>query len=667
MTVAALGVFLALLILTRPPFPSFDEWKYFGIGDNIWAGRGPTTVFGGIFLLHGPIWPAVVALPHALFGADMVVWGRLLNAVGGMGIVALAGWFGWRIRPAAGAIAAVAMIAMVYLFDQARTARLDVPAAAFALAYIALGLEAIKRRSVRWGMVAGAVFAVGFLIKEIDMPFAPAPFLAAIVAGRPLRVVGRVGAGALLAGAIGLSWWFAFYALEYGKVYRLDAPGWTLVPLTILVVALVVLGFAGPRLAESGPIRRLTAGDRGGRIDRLGPLVVGVGGTFAWSGLMLLALSRTARLRGESLFSPAQWQDYVTTWFKPVWPFIVLAVIGVVLATVAYLRDREAPTREAIGDLLVASICGLPLVLLVIGVGEPPRNYLAQLALASALAGAGWLWAAERVLAWLPTAVPRSAARTSRLAPAVGPLVLVGALLAGSGVLGVFAILRSAPGSGPAREAAVSTAETWIREHVPHGSTIGFGSFLGYEMALGLDDDFKTVKVRHRQVVSSPTAPEGLIRAGEDPADDWLSIDIAPRNVNEFQGFRAGWLLKDLRRQDVDVWVYSIGEETAAGTVLAAATPDHGFQEIAHWSFPVSGQDRALETYVYQVNLDRLSFDSARLYIAPEALDRLIDLLGRDPAEARPAAQRLLDRVTIIPSGAGDAGLMDRLRILAGG
>ena len=119
-------------------------------------------------------------------------WGRLLNGLSGATIVGLSAWFGWRIRPAAGAFAAIAMVGMLYLHDQSRTARLDVPAAAFALLYVAVGIEALRRNSVRWAIAAGAVFALGFLIKEIDLPFLPIPFFVSVLWGLSWVVIGRI-------------------------------------------------------------------------------------------------------------------------------------------------------------------------------------------------------------------------------------------------------------------------------------------------------------------------------------------------------------------------------------------------------------------------------------------------------------------------------------------
>ena len=213
-TIGAVVVFLLFALLAPSGFPSFDEWKYFGIGYNIWAGRGLTTVFGGEFLLHGPIWSAVVTLPHVLFGTNSAAWGRILNGLSGAAIVALSAWFGWRIRPAAGALAAIAMVGILYLHDQSRTARLDVPAAAFALLYVAVGIEALRRNSVRWAIAAGAVFALGFLIKEIDLPFIPIPFFVSVLWGLSWVVIGRISA-----------WTVADRRARRGAVVRAATPG----------------------------------------------------------------------------------------------------------------------------------------------------------------------------------------------------------------------------------------------------------------------------------------------------------------------------------------------------------------------------------------------------------------------------------------------------------
>ena len=712
--VAATAVFVALLVVTPAFYPTFDEWKYFGIGYNFWGGHGITTVFGGEFLLHGPIWSIVVTAPNVFFGWDTPTWGHLLDGICGTAIVVLGAWFGWRIRPAAGALAAIGLVGALYLHDQTRTARLDVPAAAFALLFVALGFEAFRRGSIRWAIGAGVVFAIGFLIKEIDLPFAPVPFLAAVAWNRPWVSLGRVLGWMLLVSAVGISWWFVLFARDTGRFYRLDTPAWTLIPVAIGVAIVVVVGIGAPRLAATERARRLAASPRAPTLERRARLIVALGGTLAWSGLQLLAYSKTARLKGEFILSPRELALYAREWLLPYWALVAIAGIGLLLAVVAWFAYRDSDRRSPMTDLFITAICGLPLVLLVVGVGEPPRNYIAQAALAAGLVAAGLLWGLEEFLAarrsWFTVAggiaggaaagvalefvlhrrplifgallgaiaglgvafVPLIASRRRPIRWREAPTLALAAVLAiglvgSAATLGVHATTTKSGITAGARADAIRTADDWIRANVAPGTTIAFGSFLGYEMGLSLVDRYTVVSLRHRQAVSSPTAPEGMLRVGETPADDWVSVDIAPRNVNEFQAFRADWLTSTIRKRNITMWVYSVGEETSAPTVLAAATPANGFDQLAHWTFPVQGRDRPLETYVFAVNPAAVTFDPNMLFISPEALDRLIELLGRNPAAARGAATTLEQRVRIIPSSPSDTDLLARLHRLATG
>ena len=368
-TMAAIGLFVAFLALMPAPFPSFDEWKYFGIGYNLWAGRGLTTVFGSDFLLHGPIWSAIVTLPHVLFGVDSAAWGRLLNGLAGATIVSLAAWFGWRIRPSVGAFAAVLMVAIVYLHDQSRTARLDVPAATFALLYVALAFESIRRDSTRWAIAAGLAFAIGFLIKEIDLPFAPIPFLAATLWRVPWVRLVRVTAWSLLVASVGVSWWFVLYGLQNGRFYRLESPAWTLIPVAFLIGLLVVAGLALPRLSRSSAADRFAASAWGLRLDRGARLAVAWGGACVWAAAQLIAYSRTTRLKGGPLLSARQLDLYADQWIKPFWVAALVAAVGIALVPFALAACRSRIERSAVLDLIVAGVCGAPLVILVIGVG----------------------------------------------------------------------------------------------------------------------------------------------------------------------------------------------------------------------------------------------------------------------------------------------------------
>ena len=719
---ASLAVFAVLLIGAGGFYPSFDEQKYLGVGYNIWAGRGMTTVFGSTFDSHAPLWSIVLTAPTAWFGADALAWGRALDGLSGLGIVAVAAALAWRYRPAAGAVAAVAMVAFLYLHDQTRTARLDVPASVLALLFVLVGLGAVRRGSNRWAIAAGAVFAVGFVVKEIDLPFAPVPILAGIIWGRPWRILFRLGAWMLAAAAIGTGWWFVLYASLEHEVYRAGTPAWTLVPLGIGVVVAVGLGLASERLAERPAIRRMEARVRQRLPDVAlvhGRAIVGWLATVAWAVILLVVFLKTARLSGTSGLAPSQLVLYARAWFTTLRVLILFCAIGGGLALVAAIATRRTERWRPIADLVIASICGAPLILLVIAVGEPPRNYLAQIAIAAALAAIGSVWAVDRLLhvrrprltvpagavlglgaaitllelvvgsvslvsrtsiavglAGLAAgafvgAVPELASRRPRIRGAslrLATAVVLGAvgLVAASGALASHALTARPNATGPARDAAVSTVSAWLRANVPPDQTVAFGSFLGYDMALGLEGRNRTVQVRHRLSVASISAPEAMLRTGEPPADDWIAIDIAPRNVSQFQAYRAAWLTQQLPAQHVAFWVYSIGISTSAPSILPALTPDHGFDQLAHWTFPVGGTAPPLETYVFAVHTDRLSFDTSKLYIAPDALARLVTLFETNPSAAAPTARRLLDRIVIVPDDPTAGGSLARLRAIAG-
>ena len=130
---------------------TFDEAKYLGIGFSMVEGQGPQIVFGGYFLLHAPVWPTVVVAPAVVLGIDPLGVGRVINALAGLVLIALALPSAGAIRPTGGAFAAIALLATTYIHDLARTARLDVPSATLAVAYLALGLVAVRRGSVRLG------------------------------------------------------------------------------------------------------------------------------------------------------------------------------------------------------------------------------------------------------------------------------------------------------------------------------------------------------------------------------------------------------------------------------------------------------------------------------------------------------------------------------------
>jgi len=739
---AAVVVFGVLLVIVPALFQTFDEAKYVGIGFNVLAGKGVVSVYGP-FLAHSPLWAVVLAAADNVAGIDPFAWGHLLNALGGIGLILLTAWFGWRYRPAAGALAATAMLGFTYLHDLTRTARLDVPAAALALLYLAVGLAAVRRGSVRWGLLAGAVFAVAFLVKETVLPFAPVPFLAGLIAGRRLPALARVGGAMLLVVLAGTAWWFVVFASYSHTIYRLGVSDAYLGPLAVLLLGIGVVGLGAERIAASTRARAVAVAfeGRAPAVSRSWRRPVAWTLAVAWLVALTVSFAQNQGVRGLNLFSLAQYRQYVARWLSPINLAAVAYATGAMVIAWAWLRRGLGDAGDAVGDLALALLTSTPLVLLVVALGEPPRNVFAQVGLVFALASIGWAWLAGRLagsdptrprlgfakgawVAWLAAGAFGGAIAgygfvridhviSARYAVVIGAVIgSVGSLLLGwlvnrrqgrtvravadrpganersprrqaglviglvvpfiiaSAVLSVHALGYRATASGAARAAAIQTTTDWIKANVPRGSKIAFGSFLGYEMNLPLLGRYQVVQVAQAVARFTPSAPLGIGMRGRPPADDWLSVDIAPRTVAEFQAFQASRMTTALR-DGVDYWVYTTGGTTSAPTIVAALTPDHGFDLLADWSFPIvetpgTQRQASIHSYVFRVDRNRLTFDLSRIYVAPDAAERLIGLLEQDPVAALPIAARLLDRIEITPAGSGDAALLARLRRLAG-
>lgn len=656
--VASIAVFGALLLLVPAFVLSFDEAKYIGIGYNLADGLGPRTPFGDYFLPHAPVWSAVLAFPDAWFGLDPLDVGHALNGVAGMVLIALTAWLGWRIRPAVGGFAAIGLLGVTYLHDLTRTARLDVPAAALALGYLALGLVAVRRGGARWGIAAGAMFALAFLVKEIAMPLAAVPFLAAILWGTPWRQIAGTAGWTLITALIGLSWWFILVADLSGVVYRLGTPAWTLVPIgAAVVLAALLLIIAGrswtsARLEWVGERLRVRAGGWGRR-------VVALVLTVAWCAAQAWLFAGTLEVRGTDVIDPAQLARYAATWLPGALKLVAaVGLAGVLLSLVAW-RSAAGRSRSAITDLWLATVCSAPLVVLVVEVGEPPRNYFAQLAILAALSGAGWLWLGE-------AALRRLAAReriSGRAAGAAVPVALVILLLASSGVLAQHALTFREMRTSAAVAAATQTAIDWVRANVPPSERVAIGSFLSYQISLGLRGTNPTAQVRHQTAIGDPAAPDGIRISGQPPTDDWIAIDVGPRNVNEYLAFSAAALTRDLRESGVRTWIYVTETAVSAPEIVDAVVGAPGVVEAATWSWPTPAVSIGL--HIYRIDPAALAIPTDRVHVSPEALERLVASLDASGVAGRTTAGTLARQVVVGPASAATDALLEDLRRIA--
>ena len=89
--------------------------------------------------------------------------------------------------------------------------------------------------------------------------------------------------------------------------------------------------------------------------------------------------------------------------------------------------------------------------------------------------------------------------------------------------------------------------------------------------------------------------------------------------------------------------MYTTGIDTSSPTIEAALTTATGFTKVAEWTFPVAGNP-PLHTSIYRIDAADMSFNTSRLVMAPDALARLVVLLGADGAAGTAAAGRIAHR-----------------------
>ena len=699
---ASVAVFVALYAVQGPVFETPDEAKYVGLGLNILAGRGLVTDFGVPILYHAPIWPLALAIPKAWLGVDPLLVGHLLEALAAIASIVFAAALAWRYRPAAAAVTAAALLATPYLANTARTAGIDLPATAFVLAYVWLALRAIDRGSLRLGLLAGVLFGLGFLMKETVIPFAPIPFLAALLGPARVAVINRVGAASLLTAALASGWWFVLYAQLTGRLYRVGGPAWLLAPIGIVLAVAVVVMLLEPRWSGTARARARRARVDDQRSRRLRVLAAWLG-LVAWLLAQLVIYALAPKLGGESIVRIAQLVQDARQYLPVIGMAVGFVVVGSMLAlTLA----RSQPVNE----LLFASLAQVPLIVLVLGIGETPRHYIATICtgaalgavgftaagaraiegrgrwlLASAaaivlLAGAGQLLRARELTIRAPIAVGLGIAlivgvgivrwllqrlRASGLprwsAARTGGAALVGTFLAATLLASVVAGSHARDTIGIARAAAVTEIGDWVRANVPAGSTVVVSPALAYELALDLRT-IEVTRIRRELAQSDPDEPLGLKADGGDTAQP-LFLGEARHNVDTINLFDAGRLAKRVQALGAVLWIEAsyvrLGwTESAIQEALRAAA---GATPAATWTYPAD--TRNLIVVAYRLDPASVAFPTGVTYADPAAIDALADLLGR--ANAPAAAAAFLDRLAPVPAGPEADAALARLRAVA--
>ncbi len=701
---AAIGV-LVLMLALPPLYYTSDEAKYVGLGLNILAGRGIVTDYGTQFLNHSPVWPLVLAAPQAWFGVEGLTVGHLVNAASAAATVTLTGLLAWRVRPAAGALAAVAMLGLPYLTTLSRTAGLDMPAVAFTLGYLWVALRALDRGSIGLGLLAGLLFGAGFLIKETALPFLPVPFLAALAAPVTIGTMARVGGAALLTAALTTSWWFAMVAALGGTVYRLGTPAWTLAPLTVLVVVLIVLGLGAGRieawLVERG---RWPAVSEARSSSLLA--IAGWAGLVIWIAGQLFVFGRAGKLGGAGLVRLDQLADDARVYGEQLAPVVAFGVLGAVLAL------RLVPRSPSARALLYAALSWIPLLLLVLAIGETPRHYVAAVSVVIALGACGWVAAAESAVRgdrrWL-VAVLGAAAVALVIAYPVLPghrtfkiaVLGAGAVVAVAWLVVGWLAARRAGGETPSnhavrvlaggatlllamllivgvvvardqgtrsvafdrgRASAVEDVSAWVQANAGPGSVVAVSHRLGYELAVS-DRDRRYVRIGPKSAVVDPRSPSGFRWQGDGRATDVVALDAALHRVDSLDAFGAGELTDRITAIRPGVWVETaiLPSGQALGPMQAMLDNATGIDRSQLFRYPAGKRD--LLVAAYTVDPDRVQLDTESLFAAPLAVQSIADrLTGSDGS----AAAAVLDRLVLVPDDAVGETARAALEAVAG-
>jgi hypothetical protein len=713
--VAAIAAAYALLAFLLPhPYPSFDEAKYLAIGQNALAGRGPQTAFGANFLPHSPLWPMIFAAPKAALGLDPWTWGYLLNALAGAGVLLLASRFASRFGGAGRLLAVAVLVGWLDLFLLTRTARLDVPEAFLSLAYLAAAMSAIETGLVRRGILAGALFAWAFLVKESSLVLLAAPFIAAIAVRRPFGRVARAGGLVLLVTLPMVSWWFGWYQATTGRVFALGLGGGLLLPVAgVLALAGLGLLLVG---AGRGPVARIAAWVDARLTDRRTALLLAAVLAAAWVVAFLFAFSRSEVQAGRPLLDIPNMARWGRAWAADLAP-IVLAGLGAIPALVTLARGDDRPV-----ELLSAVVVGAPWILLVAVLGEPPRNDIAIIVMLVALGAGGWLALGEALAgrprarmavgaalgAGIAVAIDLQAAHAgiaasiTRGVRGIGAAVVLGGVLgalvtsrparrwirerlvalrpAGSpvpdlrmvavvlvtvlslGALGAASVRIATARTDPARSYIADHVAAWLESNIPPGSTVMFGSVQANETALVLGGTYRLRSLQATIGVTDPRAPLGVRVAGK-PVTDLVVMDRHPRQ-DGFLVFTASQIARSLDLAQPIAWVYVTGIDTATPSAVDWLAKAPGISLATTITSP-PGASTPLVARIYTIDMPALGVPADRTYASSEAIGAELDALQGDPGAAS-IAGALLDRVVFTDPGPAADAVQARLRQVAG-
>lgn len=221
-----LGLAVALVVVAVLRLATFgwagiapDDARYVFVGLSVFAGNGPVTPSGNVFLLRSPVYGAILAAGGQAF-VDPIGGARIVAA--GLALAGLLGAvrLGWLLAgPRAAAGTAVAILAMPLIWRLLPTLRVDLPQTAGVIAV----LLAIHRPTARRWALAGVLLGLTVLVKETVLLLGALPVAAAGLL--PWRVLVRLWAVYVAAAVAVASWWWVVVWAQAGVVFPANAIG----------------------------------------------------------------------------------------------------------------------------------------------------------------------------------------------------------------------------------------------------------------------------------------------------------------------------------------------------------------------------------------------------------------------------------------------------------
>jgi hypothetical protein len=196
-----------------------DDARYLYVGLSTFAGDGPVTPSGNLFLLRSPLYGILLAGGGQLT-ENPIDGARIVAALLALVALAAAVGLGWLTAGrVAGAVTALAILAMPLLWGLLPTLRIDLAQTAGVLAVL---ICLARPTTNRWAL-AGFLLGLTVLVKETVLLLGALPIAAVgFVPGRQLVRLWLVYVGAAAAVA---GWWWILVWREAGVIFPLNAVG----------------------------------------------------------------------------------------------------------------------------------------------------------------------------------------------------------------------------------------------------------------------------------------------------------------------------------------------------------------------------------------------------------------------------------------------------------